>query len=153
MNSAKASLRFWRRRKKQVSLWRSSHFIPSVSRIPSLTRSTMGRRWRILQSSFVGVVFDFWQHWWEPDIEKALLVNGDAILDVHVADYKLETLHIPDRAMLGQGIIPLRTLMKTLQASGYHRWYGLEVISDDVEQIGYMRAIESQLAEFHEIRS
>jgi sugar phosphate isomerase/epimerase len=46
-----------------------------------------------------------------------------------------------DRALLGRGILPLGELVGTLEAGGYRGWYEAEIISDDVERIGYERVL------------
>ncbi len=97
----------------------------------------------------VGVVFDFWQHWWERDIDGTISRNVDRIFLVHVSDYKKETLTLPDRAMLGEGVIPVRRLLKVLKDAGYHRYYELEIITGDLDNIGYDKGLP-QLVEAYE---
>lgn len=94
-----------------------------------------------MDDPMVGVVFDFWQHFWERGIEETVRRHAQQIFLVHVSDYKLETVNLPDRAMLGEGIVPVARLLRALRDAGYGRVYELEVISGDLEKIGYNAAI------------
>jgi sugar phosphate isomerase/epimerase len=53
-----------------------------------------------------------------------------------------------DRALLGKGVLPLRTMFRALEAGGYRGWYELEIISDDVEQMGYERVLRQTRTAF-----
>jgi sugar phosphate isomerase/epimerase len=46
-----------------------------------------------------------------------------------------------DRALLGKGILPLRELFTALEDNAYRGWYEIEIISDDVERLGYERVL------------
>jgi sugar phosphate isomerase/epimerase len=67
---------------------------------------------------------------------------------VQLSDYKRVTLRSMDRAMLGRGVLPLAGDRRSLERSGYRGWYELEIISDDVERIGYERALVQSRAAF-----
>jgi len=53
-----------------------------------------------------------------------------------------------DRALLGKGILPLRDIVRALERSGYRGWYEAEIISDDLEAMGYERALRRTRAAF-----
>jgi sugar phosphate isomerase/epimerase len=89
-----------------------------------------------------GYVLDTWHSGWEP----ALLgvIDRDAARRIHavqLSDYKKVTLRSMDRAMLGRGILPLADVVGRLERAGYRGWYELEIISDDVDGMGYERAL------------
>ena len=46
-----------------------------------------------------------------------------------------------DRALLGEGVLPLRSIVRTLERNGYRGWYETEIISDDVDAMGYPRVL------------
>ena len=94
-----------------------------------------------MDDPMVGVVFDFWQQFWERGIEETVRQHAQRIFLVHVSDYKLETVNLPDRAMLGEGIVPVGRLLRALRDGGYGRVYEIEVISGDLERMGYDAAI------------
>lgn len=96
-----------------------------------------------------GYVLDFWHSAWEPRlVETAARDAARRIHAVQISDYKRETMRSLDRAMLGQGILPLRKLFRALERGGYRGWYEVEIISDDVERMGYVRALTETRAAF-----
>jgi sugar phosphate isomerase/epimerase len=96
-----------------------------------------------------GYVLDVWHSGWEP----ALLatIARDAARRIHavqLSDYKAVTLRTMDRALLGAGILPLRAIVRALERGGYRGWYETEIISDDVERLGYERVLRRTRAAF-----
>jgi sugar phosphate isomerase/epimerase len=89
-----------------------------------------------------GYVLDVWHSGWERRLLD--IVATDAARRIHavqLSDYKAVTLRTLDRALLGEGILPLRAIVRTLERSGYRGWYEAEIISDDVDAMGYERAL------------
>jgi sugar phosphate isomerase/epimerase len=89
-----------------------------------------------------GYVLDFWHSGWEPRLLQD--IRQDAAGRIHavqVADYKRVTMRTLDRALLGTGILPLRAMFEALEENGYRGWYEIEIISDDVERLGYERVL------------
>jgi sugar phosphate isomerase/epimerase len=89
-----------------------------------------------------GYVLDFFHSGWE----RALLptIRRDAarrILAVQICDTKRVTLRTMDRALLGRGVLPLAAIVRALERGGYRGWYEAEIISDDLETIGYERVL------------
>jgi len=96
-----------------------------------------------------GYVLDFWHSGWERRLLAS--IAGDAGRRIHavqISDYKRVTMRTLDRALLGRGILPLGELVGTLEAGGYRGWYEAEIISDDVEQIGYERVLRGTRTAF-----
>jgi sugar phosphate isomerase/epimerase len=73
-----------------------------------------------LDAPNVGVVVDAYHVWWEPGVHERLRAAGDAILAFHVDDW---IVPLPDpllgRAMMGDGVIDLRALRRSVDAAGY----------------------------------
>lgn len=89
-----------------------------------------------------GWVLDTWHLGWEPRLFDAIDRDAaDRIHAVQLADYKRITMRSMDRAMLGRGVLPLREIVARLERAGYAGWYELEIISDDVESMGYEQAL------------
>ena len=89
-----------------------------------------------------GYVLDFWHSGWERGLLEA--IRRDAARRIHavqVSDYKRLTMRTLDRALLGKGILPLRAMIRSLEEGGYRGWYEAEIISDDVERMGYERVL------------
>lgn len=89
-----------------------------------------------------GYVLDVWHSGWEPTLLD--VVRADAARRIHavqVSDYKAVTMRTLDRALLGKGILPLRGIVAALEHGGYRGWYEAEIISDDIERMGYESAL------------
>ncbi len=87
-------------------------------------------------------MLDVWHSGWE----RRLLgtVAADAARRIHavqLSDYKATTMRTLDRALLGEGILPLRAIVRALERGGYRGWYEVEIISDDVDAMGYERVL------------
>lgn len=72
----------------------------------------------------------------------AIVDSGPQIFSVQVSDHKPITMRSLDRTVPGEGLIPCVELMKTLEASGYARYYEAEVITDDNRVMGYEQALD-----------
>ena len=89
-----------------------------------------------------GYVLDVWHSGWERRLLATIAKDARRrIHAVQLSDYKAATMRSLDRALLGEGILPLRDIVKTLERNGYHGWYEAEIISDDIDAMGYERAL------------
>jgi len=89
-----------------------------------------------------GYVLDVWHSGWEPRLLETIAADaGRRIHAVQLSDYKAVTLRTLDRALLGEGILPLGRIVRALERGGYRGWYEAEIISDDVDAMGYERAL------------
>jgi sugar phosphate isomerase/epimerase len=89
-----------------------------------------------------GYVLDVWHSGWEPRLLD--VVARDARRRIHavqLSDVKPVTLRTADRALLGKGTLPLADVVAALERGGYRGWYEAEIISDDVEALGYERVL------------
>ena len=96
-----------------------------------------------------GYVLDLFHSGWERHL--LATIRKDAARRIHavqISDYKRVTMRTMDRALLGRGILPLRDIVRTLERSGYRGWYEAEIISDDLEAMGYERALRHTRAAF-----
>jgi sugar phosphate isomerase/epimerase len=96
-----------------------------------------------------GYVLDLWHSGWERGLLDA--IRRDAARRIHavqLSDYKRVTMRTMDRALLGRGILPLREVFRALEENGYRGWYETEIIGDDVERLGYERALRLTRAAF-----
>jgi sugar phosphate isomerase/epimerase len=79
----------------------------------------------------VGVLFDVWHLWDTPDVREVLAANVDAVLGVHVDDWRSPTRSWCDRVLPGDGIADAAGLLSILRDGGYDGWLELEIFSDD----------------------
>src|SRR5262245_32075904 len=96
-----------------------------------------------------GYVLDCFHSGWERRLLDT--IRRDAARRIHavqLCDVKRVTLRTMDRALLGKGILPLGAIVRALERGGYRGWYEIEIISDDLERIGYERALRQTRAAF-----
>jgi sugar phosphate isomerase/epimerase len=96
-----------------------------------------------------GYVLDLFHSGWERRLLET--VRRDAAHRIHavqICDLKRVTLRTMDRALLGRGILPLRAIFHSLERGGFRGWYEVEIISDDIERIGYERVLRHTRAAF-----
>jgi len=79
----------------------------------------------------VGVMFDIFHSWCEPDLHDHLRQYGDRIVGVHVNDIRPEERSGFDRMLPGDGRAVAAEIIATLLEVGYDGWWELEVFSDD----------------------
>src|SRR5439155_4830851 len=94
-----------------------------------------------------GYVLDLFHSGWERRL--LATIRRDAARRIHavqISDVKRVTLRTMDRALLGKGILPLRAIFRALERGGYRGWYEAEIISDDLERMGYERALRQTRA-------
>jgi sugar phosphate isomerase/epimerase len=96
-----------------------------------------------------GYVLDLFHSGWERRLLET--IRRDARRQIHavqICDVKRVTLRTMDRALLGRGILPLPAIVRALEQGGYRGWYEAEIISDDLEAMGYERALRQTRAAF-----
>lgn len=89
----------------------------------------------------VAVVVDLYSCWYERGFEERVAKNIDAIALVQVCDYAFGTFNTPNRAVPGDGDIPLPRMLSALAAAGYGGAYDLEVLGPRIEEEGYPSAV------------
>jgi len=99
-----------------------------------------------------GYVLDVWHSGWERRLLELMRVDAARrIHAVQLSDYKAVTLRTLDRALLGEGILPLGEYLRTLEDGGYRGMYEIEIVSDDLERMGYEAALRHTLAAFRRL--
>ena len=89
-----------------------------------------------------GYVLDVFHSGWERRLLETVRADAGArIHAVQISDVKRVTLRTMDRALLGKGILPLGAIVRALERGGYRGWYEAEIISDDLERLGYEQAL------------
>ena len=91
----------------------------------------------------VGVVMECNACWAERALEATMrqAVADDLIRLVQVSDFVIGTLQTPDRAVPGDGDVPLERLIRQLIEAGYTGVFDLEVIGPRIEAEGYASAV------------
>jgi sugar phosphate isomerase/epimerase len=89
----------------------------------------------------IGVVMESNACWGERGLDATIAMGIDVIRLVQVSDFVIGTLSTPDRAVPGDGDIPLPRILKQLVDAGYRGVFDLELIGPRIEAEGYGAAI------------
>jgi sugar phosphate isomerase/epimerase len=82
----------------------------------------------------VGVVFDTYHVWWEPEIESTLMRSRNRIAAYQVSDWYLPLASDPlmSRALMGDGTIDFARLHGAVQRAGYVGDVEVEIFNEDI---------------------
>lgn len=93
----------------------------------------------------LGVCMEVNNTWSERGLRETIRGGADVLRMVQVNDFVVGTLQTPDRAVPGDGDIPLRRLLGWLLEAGYRGFFELEVVGPRIEAEGYESAIRRSL--------
>jgi sugar phosphate isomerase/epimerase len=86
-----------------------------------------------LSSSAAGVVVDVFHVWWDPEVMEQIKRARGRIAGFHVSDWPVPLPGIlMGRAMMGDGVIELRTLRQAVDAAGYDGPIEVEIFNEEV---------------------
>jgi sugar phosphate isomerase/epimerase len=78
----------------------------------------------------LGVAYDVYHVWWDPDLPRQTERAGKRILTYHVCDWLVPTRDLLlDRGMPGDGIIDLRGIRAMVESTGYAGRIDVEIFS------------------------
>jgi sugar phosphate isomerase/epimerase len=95
----------------------------------------------LARATGVGVCLDLQTCWYERDVGQTIAAGMDLIELIQVSDYVLGTFSTGDRAVPGDGTVPIKALLEVALNLGYGGNFDLEVLGPRVEQEGYASAI------------
>lgn len=85
-----------------------------------------------LGSPSVGVAIDVYHTWWDPDLEAEIRRAAESIFAFHVCDWRVPTRDLlNDRALMGEGCIPIRQIRAWVEAAGFDGFVEVELFSDE----------------------
>jgi sugar phosphate isomerase/epimerase len=85
-----------------------------------------------LASPFVGVAYDVYHLWWDPELESETARCGrlGKLFAYHVCDWRTPTTDLlNDRGLMGEGCIPLRKIRSWVERAGFSCWSEVEIFS------------------------
>jgi sugar phosphate isomerase/epimerase len=94
----------------------------------------------------VGVCLEVNACWYERDLATTIAHAADCIRLVQVSDFVVGTHCTPDRAVPGDGDIPLRRVLGHVLKAGYGGVFDLELIGPRIEAEGYEAAVPRAIA-------
>ncbi|HEY8216027.1 MAG TPA: sugar phosphate isomerase/epimerase [Acidimicrobiia bacterium] len=77
----------------------------------------------------------------ERDLSRSIAGAGDVLGHVQLSDFVIGSLSTPDRAVPGDGDIPLARIVEQVVAAGYEGPFELELVGPRIEREGYAAAI------------
>src|SRR5204862_8250756 len=93
-----------------------------------------------------GVLMEVNACWAERGLDDTIASSVDDIRLVQVSDFVIGTLATPDRAVPGDGDIPLARILGQVLAAGYEGAFDLELIGPRIEAEGYASAVRRSVA-------
>jgi sugar phosphate isomerase/epimerase len=84
--------------------------------------------------------------WIERFLYEDIRARAGRIALVQLSDFLAGTLSTPERAPLGDGIIPLGPILRAFEAARYPGWYEIELVGREIERLGYEESIRRSLA-------
>ena len=99
----------------------------------------------------LGVIVEANYCFGERDLEATLQRAGSRIASVQVSDLVPPSTVIPDRAVPGDGVIPLDRIVALTTAAGYAGPYEIELIGPRIEAEGYASAMRRSVAQMNRI--
>jgi sugar phosphate isomerase/epimerase len=81
----------------------------------------------------LGVALDVYHIWWDPDLLPQISRAGkDRLLAFHVCDWLVPTKDIlNDRGMMGDGVIDIQSVRRSVEAEGFAGYSEIEIFSSD----------------------
>jgi sugar phosphate isomerase/epimerase len=99
----------------------------------------------IARRAGIQVVLDYQSCWMERGLDELVRKNVDRIGLVQISDYVIGTLQAGDRAVPGDGVIPLERLIGVVLDAGYQGAFDLEVLGPRIESEGYASALRRSI--------
>jgi sugar phosphate isomerase/epimerase len=81
--------------------------------------------------SAIGIQFDVWHLWNTPTLYDDIAGELHRFTGVHVCDVREPTRGWADRALPGDGIADVPSILRALDEAGWHGLYDIEIFSDD----------------------
>jgi sugar phosphate isomerase/epimerase len=124
------------RRRLALALEHTNSLRPDVGFLHTL-RDTID----VARRMGVGVCMEVNACWGERALAKTITEGVDLLRLVQVSDYVIGTLRTPDRAVPGDGDIPLVRIIGQLLEAGYEGVFDIELIGPRIEEEGYQQAV------------
>jgi len=103
--------------------------------------TTLADAVELAERADLGVCVELNNAWVEMHLDRTIARGVGAFAFVQVSDAVAGSVTTPDRAVPGDGDIPLESLLGRLLEAGYQGTFDLEVIGPRIEQEGYASAI------------
>lgn len=99
----------------------------------------------------IGIFFDVYHVWHEVGILDQIKRAKGKIVGCHICDFKRINYHIGDRVFMGDGVIPIKELLKALEEAGWNKWYDIEIISNELWKMDPKQFLELGMKKYMEL--
>jgi sugar phosphate isomerase/epimerase len=100
----------------------------------------------LARSAGIGLCMEVSSCFAERGLFQSIATQADVLGHVQLSDFVVGSHCTPDRAVPGDGDIPLRRLVASLDAAGYAGAFELELVGPRIEEEGYAHAIRRSVA-------
>jgi len=86
-----------------------------------------------INSRQVGVTIDVFHVWWEDDLDEQIKIcaKNNKLFSYHICDWKLDMSDmLNDRGLMGDGIINVREITKSVEETGFRGYHEVEIFSN-----------------------
>lgn len=97
------------------------------------------------------VMLDLQSCWYERDLERVIRRNMDVVGLTQISDFVIGTAETGNRAVPGDGDIPLERLLALVVDAGFEGSFDLEVMGPRVEQEGYSSSVRRSVERASEL--
>lgn len=106
-----------------------------------------------LDSPWLGVAVDVYHVWWDPELESQIQRSGEMgkLFAFHICDWKTPEHILYDRALMGEGCIPIRQIRGWMASSGFAGFHEVEIFSTRrwaSDQHAYLQEIKKAYLEY-----
>ena len=105
----------------------------------------------LARSAGIGLCMEVSSCFAERDLHRSISEYADVLGHVQLSDFVVGSHCTPDRAVPGDGDIPLGRLIDALDAAGYGGAFELELVGPRIEEEGYAHAIRRGVSYLDEV--
>ncbi len=102
-------------------------------------------------SPHVKIAFDTYQLGFASGIVQRIAEIAPQLAIVQLGDGRRPPRGDQNRCLLGRGVVPLHPLVDALTAAGYDGYYDVELLGEDLEDVGYAAILEHAKTAFEEL--
>jgi len=106
---------------------------------------------RRMSSPFLKLAFDTYHLGHDPQLIEQIALVAPHIAIVHLGDGRRPPDSEQSRHCLGEGLLPLRCIVKALREAGYQGFYDVELMGEEIEIRDYHEILERSKRAFDEL--
>jgi sugar phosphate isomerase/epimerase len=93
-------------------------------------------------SEYIGLCLDVYHVYWDPKLYQGISRAAGSIFGVHIDDWRFPTRNFGDRVIMGDGIIPIASILQAIERTGYKGCYEVEIFSEDLAKTDHNTLLE-----------